>query len=68
MHYSHMTNGNNNTSGGENMKLDTREKLIAWLENNDPNGCFTDEDAIAEYGHPHTWTDLISLYAIAKEA
>lgn len=26
----------------------TREQIIAWLVWNDPNGCYTDEDSLAE--------------------
>jgi hypothetical protein len=41
-----------------------RESLIRWLVWNDPNGCYTDEDAIAEWGKPH---DLETLQTCHRD-
>ena len=39
-----------------------RGDLIAWLESNDPNGCYSDADAISEWGEPNeTWGPVLSL-------
>jgi len=34
----------------------TREELIAWLEWNDPNGVYSDEDCVAEWGEGEVMT------------
>jgi hypothetical protein len=49
---------------GEARQLDfsSREAMIAWLVENDHNGCYTDEDAILEWGEPHTLTILLDAY------
>lgn len=40
----------------------SRESLIAWLCWNDRNGCYTDEDSIAEFGSPATLEELRECY------
>jgi hypothetical protein len=46
----------------EDVHIDDREALIAWLVRNDPNGCYTDEDATAEFGRPHPLSILRDCY------
>ena len=38
----------------EIMCRQNREEMIAWLVQNDPNGCYTDEDSAAEGLEPIT--------------
>ena len=40
-----------------------RESLIAWLEWNDPQGCYSDADCEAEGLVPLTLAELRALYA-----
>jgi len=35
--------------------------LIAWLECNDRNGCYSDSDSIAEFGGVITTSELASM-------
>lgn len=46
----------------DDVDINDREALIAWLVRNDPNGCYADEDAIAEWGQPHTLEILQECY------
>ncbi len=45
----------------------TRERILAWLQWNDPNGCHTDALARAEGMEPHTldsaWDALETMLA-----
>lgn len=43
--------------------IDSRESLIRWLVWNDPNGCYTDEDAMLEWGRAHSLSTLRELYS-----
>lgn len=40
------------------MSVNERARLIAMLEANDRNGCYSDEDSIAEFGSPATIEEL----------
>lgn len=39
-----------------------RAALIAWLSQTDPNGCYSDEDMIVEFGRPATTEELLENY------
>jgi hypothetical protein len=48
----------------ESMTYEERQKLIEALMTEDPNGCYSDEDAKLEFGMPHAdWV----LIACAKD-
>jgi hypothetical protein len=49
---------------GEAWALDfaDRSAMVAWLVENDPNGCHSDEDATLEMGAPHTPASALASY------
>jgi hypothetical protein len=52
-----------NATGGDRMEQHTtREELIAWLEWNDPNGCYNDHDSMIEFGEVATLAELQECY------
>jgi hypothetical protein len=56
------------TSNFDWIKTATRETMIEWLCANDPNGCYTDEDAEAECFEPLTLNGAVSLILLALAA
>lgn len=49
---------------GEARHLDftSREAMVAWLVENDHNGCHSDEEATEESGEPHTLESALACY------
>ena len=45
----------------------TREEVIAWLCGNDRNGCYSDEDMVAEGWEPMTLTEAWQQVALTFE-
>ena len=50
----------NNEQRNESLRL----SLIAWLESNDPNGCYSDEDCLSEGFPIMTITDAMASIAL----
>ena len=46
----------------------TREQLIDWLCWDDRNGCYSDEDCIAEWGEPMTFDETIEHFTTIIES
>lgn len=42
--------------------ISSRESLIEWLVWNDRNGCYRDDECIAELGRPLTTEELTEAY------
>lgn len=53
---------NMNTETTVYPRLNDRQWLINWLAFNDPNGCYTDADMIAEGFEPMTLEQARELY------
>ena len=54
-----MNNEQRNERDGNQLRL----SIIAWLESNDPNGVYSDEDCIAEFGRIMTLGEAIGSAA-----
>jgi len=61
-----MSNVNHETESRKSSEM-TREELIAWLEWNDPDGTYRDEDAIAEFEHVIEIEMLREIYDYQNE-
>ena len=46
----------------------TRDELISWLCWNDGNGCYSDEDCIAEWGEPMSLDETIEQFTTVIES
>jgi len=45
-----------------------RQDCIDWLEFNDRNGCYSDDDATREFGEPHDLETLrVLVFTISNE-